>query len=147
MPSLDAQKVSVMIRLVRVSQWFGGQRRKVRAMFPESAIGEAFWSWVWGTASGAHLVFLRLSPKEQVCFEANFGVPSRFADINERLIDLVYGSIDNTVEHHCVEWGRRSSEMANSVTGVNFLTLIQAFEGLDDERKQLRSVINIPPRP
>ena len=147
MPSLDAQTVSVMGRLVRVSQWFEGQRRKVRAMFPENAVGDAFWSWVWESASEAHLVFLRLSPKEQVCFEANFGVPSRFADISERLLDLVYGSVDTTVEFRCVEWSRRSSAVAESVTGVMFLTLIQAFEGLDDERKQLRSVIDVPPRP
>jgi len=147
MPSLDARTVSVMDRLVRVSHWFEGQRRKVRAMFPGNAVGGAFWSWVWETASETHQCFLRLSPKDQVCFDANIVVPGRFADINERLLDLVYGSIDKTVECRCVEWNRRSSAVADSVVGVIFLALMQAFEGLDDERKQLRSVVDVPPRP
>ena len=42
MPSLDAHTVSVMDRLVRVSQWFEGQRRKVRAMFPRNAVWGSF---------------------------------------------------------------------------------------------------------
>ena len=147
MPSLDAHTVSAMDRLVRVSQWFGGQRRKVRAMFPGNSVGEAFWSWVWETATETHQCFLRLSPKDQVCFDTSIGVPDRFADINERLLDLVYGSIDTAVECRCAEWGRRSSVVTDSVVGVIFLALVQAFEGLDDERKQLRSVVDVPPRP
>ena len=102
---------------------------------------------MWETASETHQCFLRLSPKKQVGFDANIGVPGGFADINERLLDLVYGSIDKTVECRCTEWSRRSSAVADSVVGVIFLALMQAFEGLDDERKKLRAVVDVPPRP
>eukprot|EP00399_MALV-I-05_sp_L67-4_P000175 gene175-96_t len=146
MESLDAVRVPACRRLMSVKSWFDDQRSKVRAMYPSNQVGDEFWSWVWARATEMHSEYLDMSTTEQVGYVFTSHTPKKYVAICERLFPVVHAGVDVTVRRRCAEW-RVTSKEIETCAGVMFLSLLQSFEGLEEECLSLSAVMSVPAGP